>query len=162
MPRLVPTLLIDQAEAGVEKHVGTLDLDIGMEVAILDDKRYELLTERLRAAGFGPDQNEKGNRTRQRWKIAGPPKVTVDFLIPPTLDSDKGGQLRDIEPDFAAIIAPGLRFAFIDQVKMELHGASLWGRRIRRDEGARVPEPRREQGRLRHRLPAEELRRWPA
>ncbi|MCL2723788.1 MAG: hypothetical protein FWD69_05065 [Polyangiaceae bacterium] len=31
---LVPTLLIDQSQDGVEKHVGTLDLDIGMQVAI--------------------------------------------------------------------------------------------------------------------------------
>jgi len=129
---LVPTLLIDQAAAEVERHVGTLDLDIGMEVAILDDKRYEVLTERLRAAGFGPDANEKGNRTRQRWKIEGPPKVTVDFLIPPTLDTDRGGQLRDIELDFAAIIAPGLRLAFIDQVKVELHGATIRGEEARR------------------------------
>lgn len=129
---LVPTLLIDQGEANVEKHVGTLDLDIGMEVAILDDKRYEVLTERLRAAGFGPDENEKGNRTRQRWKIEGPPKVTVDFLIPPTLDTDRGGQLRNIEPDFAAIIAPGLQLAFVDQVKVELQGATIRGEAARR------------------------------
>ncbi len=68
---LVPSLLVDQAEAKVEKHVGTLDLDIGMEVAILDDKRYEVLTERLRAAGFEPDENEKGNQTCQRATIRG-------------------------------------------------------------------------------------------
>jgi hypothetical protein len=36
-------------------------------------------------------------------------KVTVDFLIPPSLDTDKGGDLRHIEKDFAAVITPGLR-----------------------------------------------------
>ncbi len=35
---LVPTLLIDQADAGVEKHVGALDLDVGMQIAMLDGK----------------------------------------------------------------------------------------------------------------------------
>ncbi|MEO8905909.1 MAG: hypothetical protein ABI627_30685 [Polyangiaceae bacterium] len=135
---LVPSLLIDQRQAR-EKHIGTLDLDIGMEVAILDGKRYEDLTERLRAAGFGPDTNEKGNLTRQRWKIDGPPKVTVDFLIPPSLDSDRGGQLRNIETDFAAIIAPGLRLAFIDRVDITLEGKTIRGEEARRVFGVCGP-----------------------
>ncbi len=129
---LVPTLLIDQAQRGVEEHVGTLDLDVGMQLALLDDRRYTKLTERLRAAGFGPDTNEKGNLTRQRWKIDGPPKVTLDFLIPPSSDSDRGGQLRDIEDDFAAIIAPGLRLAFLDQVEVTLDGATIHQEQTRR------------------------------
>ena len=54
------------------------------------------------------------------------------FLIPPTLDTDRGGQLRDIEPDFAAIIAPGLRLAFIDQVKVELQSTTIRGEEARR------------------------------
>jgi hypothetical protein len=56
--------------------MSALDLDIGMEVAILDERRYAALTERLRAAGFGPDENEKGNPTRQRWKRALPHRVS--------------------------------------------------------------------------------------
>ena len=130
---LVPTLLIDQAREGVEKHVGTLDLDVGMQLAILDDKRYAALTKRLRAAGFGPDTNEKGNPTRQRWKIDGPPKVTLDFLIPPSKEGDQGGQLRDIEEDFAAIIAPGLRLAFLDRVKVKLDGRTIRNEQARRE-----------------------------
>jgi hypothetical protein len=128
---LVPSLLIDQRQAR-EKHIGTLDLDIGMEVAILDGRRYEALTERLRAAGFEPDKNEKGKLTRQRWKIDGPPKVTVDFLIPPSRQGDRGGQLRNIEADFAAIIAPGLRLAFIDQLNLTLEGTTIRGEEARR------------------------------
>jgi hypothetical protein len=130
---LAPTLLIDQAREGVEKHVGTLDLDVGMQVAILNDRRYEALTERLRAAGFGPDRNETGSPTRQRWKIDGPPKVTLDFLIPPSREGDRGGGLRDIEADFAAIIAPGLRLAFLDSVKIPLAGRTIRGEQARRE-----------------------------
>jgi hypothetical protein len=66
-----------------------------MQLAILEHRRYEALTARLRAAGFGPDTNEAGNLTRQRWKIEGPPKTTLDFLIPPSREGDTGGQLRD-------------------------------------------------------------------
>jgi hypothetical protein len=76
---LVPTLLIDQTRTGSEEHVGTLDLDVGMQVAILDNRRYAALTERLRAAGFGPDTNEKGNPTRQR---CGTPPCSQVFQEP--------------------------------------------------------------------------------
>jgi hypothetical protein len=64
---LVPSLLIKQDElpAGTEVHVGTMDLDIGLTLALLDEGRYRTLTERLRRAGFEQDINEEGNPTRQ-------------------------------------------------------------------------------------------------
>jgi hypothetical protein len=130
---LVPSLIVDQTSDKIEQHVGTLDLDLGMQVAILDNRRYETLTERLRAAGFGPDTNERGSPTRQRWKIEGPSKVTLDFLIPPSREGDRAGGLRDIEADFAAIIAPGLRLAFRDSVKVSLAGRTFRGEQARRE-----------------------------
>ena len=71
---IVPSLLIDQDAVGgaEERHVGTLDLDVGLALAILDDQRYQALTARLRQAGFSQDENEDGKPTRQRWKIDGP------------------------------------------------------------------------------------------
>jgi hypothetical protein len=130
---LVPTLLVDQSRAGGEKHVGTLDLDVGMTLAILDGRRYEQLTARLRAAGFSPDENESGKITRQRWRIDGPNKVTIDFLISPSRKGDVGGSLRDIEVDFAAIIAPGLRLAFRDRVSVTISGTTIRDEQARRD-----------------------------
>jgi len=55
---LVPSLLIDPAglPEGTPAHVGTLDLDVGLALALLDEGRYRTLTERLRNAGF--TQNE--------------------------------------------------------------------------------------------------------
>ena len=67
---LVPSLIIDQAEG--EPHVGTLDLDIGFALALLDGRRYEELARRLRQAGFSPDVNEDGQPTRQRWRLQDP------------------------------------------------------------------------------------------
>lgn len=65
---LVPSLIIDQQHlsAGTEPHVGTLDLDIGLSLAVIDEGRYSEISDRLRAAGFTMDTNEQGNRTRQR------------------------------------------------------------------------------------------------
>jgi hypothetical protein len=132
---LAPSLLIDQEalEAGEERHVGTLDLDVGLALAILKGRRYQALTERLRQAGFSEDTNEDGNATRQRWKIDGPPKVTVDFLIPPSRKGDRPGAIRSIERDFAAIIAPGLHLAFVDRERVTLDGTTIVGERARRE-----------------------------
>jgi hypothetical protein len=132
---LVPSLLVDHSALpdGVDPHVGTMDLDVGLQLALLDDGRYRRLTERLRDAGFKMDTNDAGNPTRQRWAIAGPSTVTVDFLIQPSRPGDRGGRLRDIEPDFAAIIAPGLRCAFLDRQRVTLTGRTLFDERATRD-----------------------------
>ncbi|MCA9560235.1 MAG: hypothetical protein KC583_16920 [Myxococcales bacterium] len=129
---LAPSLLVAQDDS-VEAHVGTMDLDVGLTVALLDEGRYQALTERLRRAGFSQDENEDGNPTRQRWKITGTAKVTVDFLIQPTRPGDRGGRLRDIEADFAAIIAPGLHLAFQDRVRVTLSGPTIVGEEATRD-----------------------------
>lgn len=132
---LVPSLIVDQENLaeGVEAHVGTMDLDVALAVALLDQGRYRELSERLRRSGFMQDENEQGNATRQRWKIEGIEKVTLDFLIQPTLPGDRGGRLRNIEPGFAAIIAPGLQLAFQDRQRMTLSGHTIMGEDAKRE-----------------------------
>lgn len=129
---LAPSLLVAQ-DGPVEPHVGTMDLDVALTVTLLDERRYQALTERLRRAGFSQDENEDGNLTRQRWMITGTAKVTVDFLIQPMRPDDRGGRLRDIEADFAAIIAPGLHLAFRDRVRVTLSGPTIVGEEASRD-----------------------------
>jgi hypothetical protein len=132
---LVPSILIDQKNLpdGADSHVGTMDLDIGLALAIFDRKRYQAITARLRAAKFSPDVNEQGNLTRQRWKIEKVGKVTIEFLVPPASEYDVGGQIKDIEKDFAAVITPGLELAFKDRVKITLEGYTLFGENAKRD-----------------------------
>jgi len=132
---LVPSLIVEQTALpdGADAHVGTMDLDVGLQLALLDEGRYRTLTERLRDAGFEMDKNDEGNPTRQRWTITGAGTVTIDFLIPPSREGDRGGRLRDIEPDFAAIIAPGLTCAFRDQQVVTLEGRTLFDEKANRD-----------------------------
>ena len=132
---LVPSLLIDPGGLArdTNPHVGTLDLDVGLAVALLDQGRYRTITERLRRAGFSQDVNAEGNPTRQRWKIEGVGRVTVDFLISPTQSGDVGGTLRNIEADFAAVIAPGLHLAFRDRRHVPLSGRTIMGEDAARD-----------------------------
>lgn len=131
---LVPSLLIDQQvlPEGVAPHVGTADLDLGLALAVLNEEHYRKLTERLRAAGFEQDQNEDGKPTAQRWRIGKGPVVTVDFLIPPSREGDRGGRLRNIEKDFAAVITPGLHLAFVDRLRVLLEGTTLLGEQATR------------------------------
>ena len=56
----------------------------------------------------------------QRWTIDIGQRVTVDFLIPPVDATEKGGTVRHIEPDFAAIVTPALELAFQDRVWVPL------------------------------------------
>jgi hypothetical protein len=132
---LVPSLIIDQSTLSQETdtHVGTMDLDVGLSLAIFDEKRYEALAERLRRAGFVPDTNEEGRLTNQRWKIKDFGHVTVDFLIPPSDDRDRGGRLKHIQSDFAAIVTPGLRLAFIDRQRITLSGKTIIGEEASRE-----------------------------
>ncbi len=127
---LVPSLLIDQKNKNreAELHAGTMDLDLGISLTILGEGRYRALTNRLRKAGFSPDKNEAGNPTLQRWIFR---DVTVDFLMQPTLQSDRGGRLRYIEPDFAALIAPGLHLAFQDLQPVILSGKTVLGEKAK-------------------------------
>ena len=131
---LVPSLLVNQEglSIGVDSHVGTMDLDMGLSVALLEGGRYRTLTERLRRAGFEQDISDRGHPTRQRWRVVGQKRITVDFLIPPSLPDDRGGALRNIEPDFAAIIAPGLHLAFRDRECVEIAGETIFGERATR------------------------------
>jgi len=134
---LVPSLLIPEESlpGGEATHVGTMDLDLGLSLALLNADRYEELTARLRRAGFEPDLNEAGNPTFQRWKIepSGRFKVTVDFVIPPSLDQDEGGDIRHIEKDFAAVITPGLHLAFQDRRRVPLVGSTIQGEKAKRE-----------------------------
>jgi hypothetical protein len=125
---LVPCLIVPQSQlpSGKSPHIGTMDVDLGLAVAILDQQRYHELCERLRSAGFEPDVNEAGKPTKQRWRIESEDQdVTVDFLIPPTLQTDQGGRLRNLEEGFAAIITPGLDLAFADKRLITLDGETL-------------------------------------
>jgi hypothetical protein len=133
---IVPSLIIDHAQlpTGIEAHVGTMDLDVGLALAVLDDERYKAIAERLRGQGFRPDTSERGARTRQRWLYprGGQPVATIDFLIPPSPGGVPPGRLQNLEPDFAAFVASGLDLAFRSFRHVVLEGKTLLGEEARR------------------------------
>ena len=132
---LVPSLLV--SDEG-EPHVGTQDIDLGLQVALLSDERYQALTARLRQAGFQADQADE-KIIRQRWKLEGAIPITIDFLIAPTEKTKAAGRLLNLEPDFAAIVTPGLQLAFQDKVDVTLVGLTIKGEQAIRTIGVCGP-----------------------
>ncbi len=125
---LVPSLIVRQAQQThpVPTHVGTMDVDLGLAIDLLDAQKYQQVSARLRDAGFQPDVNQQGRPTNQRWVFHAEGRaVHVDFLIPPANQEDRPGSLRNLEQDFAAIITPGLQCAFRDRESINLQGKTL-------------------------------------
>ena len=132
---MVPGLIIAQDElpAGAEPHCGTMDIDLGLSVALFDGQRYQNLTDRMRSSGFEPDQNESGNITRQRWRVVDDHSLTIDFLVDPSNpeEQQREGKLRNIKSDFAAIIVSGLHLAFMDRQSVTIEGTTRRGERAK-------------------------------
>ncbi len=132
---LVPSLLVDQPDStpGFEIHAGTMDLDVGLSMAIFADERYVDFKERLEDAGFEPDENELGNTTNQRWRTKFMPRTTIDFLISASGPDARGGDLRHIQAGFAAVINECLHLAFEDRRKVRMSGLTPMGEHATRD-----------------------------
>lgn len=124
---LAPFLLFTNA---VEPPTGTLDVDLGLSLALLNEERYEALENRLRSAGFEPDRNEKGFLTRQRWVSKG---VLVDLLMPPVNSDARPGGIQNLTPTLAAFVVPGIELAHLDAVRVSLKGEALQGGSAERD-----------------------------
>jgi hypothetical protein len=132
---LVPTLLIPPADlpAGAEAHVGTMDLDLGLDLAILDEQRYAGIAARLRDGGFSPDINNNGNPSRQCWKFNAEPGVKIEFLMPQINVEAKPGRLQPLENGLAAFIIYGLEIAFRNRMFVTLSGQTLFRETATRD-----------------------------
>lgn len=130
----VPSLLVPEtanADGGAyADHPGTTDLDVGLATALLDDRRYDEISERLRQERFRPDTNGAGNLVLQRWHHGG---VTVDFLIPPTSHTQPGRRIQALDGELGAVVTPGLELAFEERMQVEIEGRTLTGVEIRRE-----------------------------
>ena len=113
---LVPSLLLPREKLGdgVDPHVGTTDLDLGLAIRVLEEEHYEELANRMTEAGFEHDENQSGNKTLQRWRLIENHKVLIDFLIDQRKGGPKPSKLEHMKK-MAACVTPGLHLAFQDQ-----------------------------------------------
>jgi hypothetical protein len=115
---LVPSLLIDPVSTRGETHVGTVDLDLGLQVGLARNAHFRRLAARLRDRGFEPGRDESGEVTRHRW-VSRPRGILVDFLTPQ--GPRRKGTLAAVDTDLEAFATPGLDLAFADRVWVEMN-----------------------------------------
>lgn len=88
---LVPSLLIPRPESGIEPHIGTLDLDLCLSVALIKGEvgNYERLEGALKDAGFKMLNDESW-----RWKGGTSTSLVVEFFCPPVPNRATGTLYR--------------------------------------------------------------------
>ncbi len=131
---LAPALLAEQDPPPFDlgAHAGTIDVDLGLDVTLFDDRRYQALRTRLVEAGFEPDLNNEDQPMLQRWRTVDAPVVKIDFLINPSPEAGPEERMMRFDRDFRAFLIPGLALAFKDRRTIELSGRTLRGEQATR------------------------------
>ena len=124
---LVPSLLVDQGALpeGALPHVETLDLDVGLSVALLEEGRVRTLTERLRGAGFSP-----GMRTRRAshpTAMEGRARRESDSRLSHRAQPARRSRERRRSNPSSLRSSLGLHLAFEDREEVTLAGETLFG-----------------------------------
>ena len=114
VPALLPGMDLPQSEA-----TGTQDLDIGFSMGVFTDKRYEEIVTHLKASGFEPALNDRGNPMHQTWTHPAN-GVTIDFLIDARRAGVEAAKTKHLAANFAAFGMPGLELAQKDRVKISI------------------------------------------
>ena len=118
---LAPYLLVPPETLPPDtRHVGTLDLDLGLALADSQEPRlYKRIAESLGASGFSADLDRKAQEPLQwKWPASGIAQVWVD-IIP---DAEIGG---------VAPWLPEIRFALVEREAVDLRGRTLDGKEVR-------------------------------
>jgi hypothetical protein len=154
---VVPWLLLQNEDM---KHVGTLDVDIGLDAESLGDGEYKALVEALMSHGYSQRKELKKFQLVRRVdaKDGGPPMdVIVDFLMPRDAKIEKNKSV--LVDNFAVQRADGadLALRFYQMVAIEISTAAAscpWNlltvptraplRSVRRSRGSRQGHRRRE------------------
>ncbi len=127
---MVPRYLIPQASETAEAapvHCGTMDVDLGISLAVADAETYETirvtLTDRL---GFEPGLNPEGREQRHSFvKSVSGVLINIDFLT--TEYDGPTSVIRKVQRTLSAIQVEGLGLALNDPFRVTIHGSTLAG-----------------------------------
>lgn len=126
---LTPRYLVDQTAAQQKgnPHCGSMDVDLGVSIAVADAKAYQSIRATLEGMGFEPGKNEKGRDQLHSFvKTIDGVIVNVDFLT-----TEYGGPddtlMRELEKNLRAIQVEGLGLALDSPLTVEIGGKLLSG-----------------------------------
>lgn len=122
----VPWLLLPDANPS---HIGTLDIDLALDPAGLEDGEYASLIEALEVRGY--QRNLDGLKPFQLRRSVtvdegGAIAVLVDFMIPKGLKPESNG--HKLVPGFRVISADGAGIALTHSISQHLEGLMVDGR----------------------------------
>lgn len=123
MGGMVPSVLIKPSTLphGVDVHVGTMDVDLGLVLAHRSLTKLIQTKAWLEKIGFEADQSES---LRMRYRDTEANDVIVDLLC--------GGQAPDGQQSFIVPrIAGHVELAFADSIEVELNGRAIDGSNVR-------------------------------
>jgi len=123
---LVPRYLVPQSDRQIPRHCGTLDVDLGVSLAIADVKAYSSIRQSLERIGLHPDINERGNERKHSFLMesdAGP--IVVDFLT--TNYDGPDSVVRAVESQLSAVQVEGMGLALEAPLEVPIQGPTLLG-----------------------------------
>lgn len=124
---LVPRYITGQESTA--QHCGTMDVDLGVSLAVRDQHTYKSIRETLENMGFVPGINEAGNeRLHSFEKEIGGVSVNIDFLTT-RYGGPEDSLMRSVENELRAIQVEGLGLALNNPQVYEITGELLSGGR---------------------------------
>jgi hypothetical protein len=127
---LVPRYITVQSavsQSQVPRHCGTMDVDLGVSLAVRDLRTYKSIRGTLSDMGFLPGFNDAGNeRLHSFEKEINGININIDFLTT-KYDGPEDSLMRGVEEELRAIQVEGLGLAFNDPLIREISGELISG-----------------------------------
>ncbi len=120
----VPYLLLKayQSQDLSFQHVGSKDVDIVVNPAIVDQKRYATIVELLEQRGYIPKEHTKYSFVKRVQTATGEEHIQVDFLGPEYGGTTKKHSHQVIQDDFLVRKARGADIVFEHALDMTIEG----------------------------------------
>lgn len=122
---LVPTALeeLRVLEEVESPHIGTLDLDVALAIAIRGSQDAALIHRRVTAAHFRPAAEGNPEHATWRWVSYGEPGVLLEFIVDSDGAREASGQIVRVGTGLGALAARGIHLALRAPLRWELRPA---------------------------------------
>lgn len=111
-------------------HCGTMDIDLGLALAVTEDEKYKHIHRIMKEAGFQYAKNDDGSRKSHTFEITiNGQTVSVDFLTT-SYDGSADRHVMKIEHELSAIKVKGMGLALQSPLTVRINGHNLHGDKV--------------------------------
>jgi hypothetical protein len=123
---LVPEFLVTNKLSYLREYLGTLDIDLAIELAASGNSRFKNLYDRLRGLGFEKQKTDDGldfmNHSFVKHEY-GNREVILDLIVDDKFEP-KVDKLKEISPNVEAAKMRGVYLVFTDYIRRDIKGSS--------------------------------------